>query len=163
MGCGRQGLRVSGNVLFPLVLLAICLGRSNAACAQVVPAADAGGLTVSAGGTASYYYVGYGERKLLGVTGFFDAETRRHMGIEGEARFLEFHQTANVHDETYLLGPRYSFHAAGRFYAYAKALVGFGKFNFSLQLRNRQLPGDRAGGRSRLSNQSSGAFAARRR
>jgi len=119
-----------GKSVFAAVLAAVCLGIAGTASAQVVPAADAGGMTISAGGTASYYYVGYGERKLLGATAFFDTETHRHIGVEGEARFLEFQQKANVHDETYLIGPRYSFHAMGKFYPYVKGLVGFGEFNF---------------------------------
>jgi hypothetical protein len=110
-------------------LLAVCLARSCPAHAQVVPAADRGGFTVSAGAMGSGFYVQYGERKMLGITGFVDADTRRGIGVEAEGRWLEFHQTANVHAETYSIGPRYHMNF-GRFQPYVKGLVGFGDFNF---------------------------------
>jgi hypothetical protein len=66
---------------------------------------------------------------MLGITGFADLDTRRRLGIEGEARWLVFHQTADVHATTYLIGPRYHVNM-GRFQPYAKALVGIGQFNF---------------------------------
>jgi hypothetical protein len=97
--------------------------------AQVAPAGDEGGVKLSAGATASGYYLQYGERKMLGVTGFVDADTRRRLGIEAETRWLEFHQTADVHVETYSIGPRYHMNF-GRFQPYAKGQIGFGKFNF---------------------------------
>jgi hypothetical protein len=66
---------------------------------------------------------------MLGIAGFADVDTRHNIGIEGEARWLEFHQIANVHTETYSIGPRYHMNV-GRFQPYAKALVGLGEFNF---------------------------------
>jgi hypothetical protein len=121
--------RPAGQALLPVIFLAIFLAPAHRASAQVVPSADAGGLTVSAGATGSGYYLQYGERKMLGVTGFVDLDTRRHLGIEGEARWLAFHQTADVHATTYAIGPRYHLNK-GRFQPYAKALVGIGQFNF---------------------------------
>jgi hypothetical protein len=114
---------------FATVLLAVCLGATGAAHGQVVPAADRGGLTLSAGGMASGYYVQYGKVKLLGAAAFVDADTRRHIGIEGEARWLDFHQTNDIHDSTYMAGPRYH-REVGRFQPYVKGLVGVGHFNF---------------------------------
>ena len=105
------------------------VGAAGASSAQVVPAGDAGGLVLTAGATASGYYVQYGERKLLGISAFIDADTKRRIGLEGEARWLEFHQIGNVHAETYAMGPRYHMNF-GRFQPYAKGLVGIGKFNF---------------------------------
>lgn len=77
----------------------------------------------------SGYSVQYGQRKIAGVTAFVDADTKRRFGIEAEGRWLEFHQTANVHVETYSIGARYHFDT-GRFAPYAKALIGSGDFNF---------------------------------
>jgi hypothetical protein len=111
------------------MLLAVFIVVAHRASAQVVPSADAGGLTLSAGTTGSGYTLQYGERKMLGITGFVDLDTRRHLGIEGEARWLVFHQTADVHATTYAIGPRYHMDK-GRFQPYAKALVGIGQFNF---------------------------------
>ncbi len=97
--------------------------------AQVEPAGDQGGLIVSAGAMGSGYYIQYGQRRMAGVTAFIDADTRRRFGIEAEGRWMEYFQTADVHDETYSIGGRYHFHV-GRFAPYAKGLVGLGEFNF---------------------------------
>jgi hypothetical protein len=135
MWSGKMGLRPGCKAIFPAVLLVVSLAMARPASAQVVPSADAGGFTLSAGGTASGYYLQYGEVKIFGATGFVDLETRRHLGIEGEARWLMFHLTNNIatndiHAATYAIGPRYSLHPIGRFRPYAKALVGIGQFNF---------------------------------
>ena len=114
-----------------VALLTACLGLPTQASAQVVESADAGGLRMSAGVTVSGYYVGYGERKLLGYTGFVDIGPRGFLGIEAEARQLVFNQLADVHVATYLAGPRYPFREVGRFQPYAKALIGVGEFNFT--------------------------------
>lgn len=129
MWSAKRGGRPAGQALLLVVLLAFFLALAHQATAQVVPAADAGGINLSAGVTGSGYYLQYGERKMLGVTGFVDLDTRRHLGIEGEARWLVFHQTADVHATTYAIGPRYRFNK-GRFQPYVKALVGIGQFNF---------------------------------
>jgi hypothetical protein len=125
----KMGLRSAVQAIFPVVLLAIFLALAHRSSAQVLPSAEAGGINLSAGVTGSGYYLQYGERKMLGVTGFADLDTRRRLGIEGEARWLLFHQTADVHAATYAIGPRYHVNM-GRFQPYAKALVGFGQFNF---------------------------------
>jgi hypothetical protein len=116
---------------FSLAVAAAALLFSGPASlrAQVVPAGDAGGLNLTAGGAISGFAVQYGDRKMLGVTAFVDADTRRRIGFEAEGRFLEFHQTANVHEETYSVGPRYHL-TFGRFQTYAKGLVGFGIFHY---------------------------------
>ena len=126
--CARIGLPF-GAFIVPAMLLAISLALGNSASAQVVPAGDAGGLNVFAGGTASGFLVQYGERKMLGVSAFVDVDTRRPIGLEGEARWLIFHQTAQVRTTTWLAGLRYH-RAMGKFQIYAKGLVGVGEFNF---------------------------------
>jgi hypothetical protein len=132
--CGmRLGLRLSGRVAFTVVLLAICLAEPRSAVGQVVPSADAGGSRLTVGATAIGYALQYGERKMLGVAAIADIDTKRRIGFEGEAQWLIFHQTANVHTETYLIGPRYQM-TFGRFQPYAKGLVGFGRFNYPYNL-----------------------------
>jgi hypothetical protein len=110
-----------------LVLLVFCGVRPGSA--QVVPSADAGGIKIWAGGLASAYDVAYGARKLGGITALVDVDTRRGIGIEGEARWLDFHQVDNLHVETYSIGVRYH-RNWGKFQPYAKGLIGFGDFNF---------------------------------
>jgi hypothetical protein len=110
-------------------IFTLCLAAPGVARAQVLPSATAGGFRLSAGGAASGSYLQYGERNLGGVTAFVDAETHRRLGIEGEGRWLEFHQNEQVHVETYSIGLRYHMNFT-RFQPYVKGLIGFGDFNF---------------------------------
>lgn len=126
------GLRQSARWgLGAAVLMAtVC---APAARAQVSPSGDAGGLTISAGALGSGYSLQYGNRKMFAVTTVVDADTRRRLGIEGEGRWIEFHQTANVHAQTYSGGIRYHFDVR-RFQPYVKGLIGLGDFNFPYNL-----------------------------
>jgi hypothetical protein len=129
--------RWGGSAALSLVLVAVavCLNLTCPAFGQVVPSADAGGLSVSAGATASGYYLQYGERQMLGVTGFVDVDTRRRMGFEGEAQFIQYHQTEGLHASLYTVGPRYHFNV-GRFQPYLKAMAGLGEFDFPFPFPN---------------------------
>ncbi len=113
--------------------LMFCLGAAGAASGQVVPAGDAGGLAISAGATGSGLYLQYGERKMAALTGFVDIDSRSPFGIEAEGRWAEWKKTADVHTETYSIGPRYH-RNIGNFQPYGKGLVGFGHFNFPYNL-----------------------------
>ena len=129
-----SGVRGAGaGVIRAGAILALAASLAGLARAQTVPAGDKGGLGIWAGASGTGYYVQYGERKMVGVTGFVDADTRRRLGIEAEGQWIEFRQSANVHIETYSIGPRYHFNL-GRFQPYAKGLVGFGDFNFPYNL-----------------------------
>lgn len=114
---------------YAILLPASFLALPRPAAAQANESANAGHAFLSVGGGGSGFYIQYGERKNLGLTAWVDADTIRHLGVEGEARWLEYHQTANVHVETYLIGGRYHFDV-GRMQPYVKALVGDGHFNF---------------------------------
>jgi hypothetical protein len=130
IGRAKLGSRAGGAVV-SAVLLAICLAAPAVASGQTQVSGWQGGFTLSVGGTASGYYLGYGQRKLLGPSAFFDADTRRHFGVEGEARWEKYFQTADVHDTTWLIGPRYSiFPVNKKFYPYVRTLIGVGQFNF---------------------------------
>jgi hypothetical protein len=126
---GGFRLRSWQKTVLAVAVLAGCFAMAQTARAQVVPSATSGDFKLSAGGTGSGYFLQYGERKMVGVSGFVDADLRRGIGIEGEGRWVEFNQTANVHVETYSIGLRYRMNF-GRFQPYAKGLVGFGDFNF---------------------------------
>lgn len=126
---GKRGLQVWGGAAFALLVCVLCVGPASKARAQVVFAGDQGGLRLSAGAMGSGSTLQYGQRKMLGITAFADMDTKRRIGIEAEGRWLEFHQTEDVHAETYSIGGRYHLDL-GRFQPYAKGLVGFGDFNF---------------------------------
>ena len=116
-----------------VAILALAAGLASLARGQAAPSGDEGGLGIFAGATGTGSYVQYGERKMLGVTGFVDADGRRRLGIEAEGQWVEFHQSSDVHIETYSIGARYHF-VKGRFQPYVKGLVGFGDFNFPYNL-----------------------------
>jgi len=137
-GAGAGAIRVSA-----ILALAFCL--AGMAQAQAVPAGDMGGLAIWAGASGSGYYVQYGERKMIGVTAFVDADTRRRLGIEAEGQWVEFRQSADVHIETYSIGARYHFNV-GRFQPYVKGLAGFGDFNFPYNLATGRFLVATAGG-----------------
>jgi Outer membrane protein beta-barrel domain len=116
-----------------VVILALAAGLASLAQAQAASSGDQGGVGIFAGATGTGSYVQYGERKMLGVTGFVDADGRRRLGLEAEGQWVEFHQSSDVHIETYSIGVRYHFGKA-RFQPYVKGLVGFGDFNFPYKL-----------------------------
>ncbi len=96
--------------------------------AQVV-AAGRGGAHVTAGGFVSYYSPDYGANHLLVVGALVDFNLHGHLGVEGEARFLRFNQTYDVHEDTYEIGPRFRWRYH-RFEPYGKFMIGNGQFNF---------------------------------
>jgi hypothetical protein len=122
---------IAGSALFSSGLLALCCGWAGTAHSQTVPAGWEDGFSLSAGGTASGFNLGYGDQKIAGPAVFVDADTRHRIGVEGEARWLVIPQTASVHNTTWLVGARYSlFNFHERWYPYAKGMVGFTQFNF---------------------------------
>lgn len=122
---------IAGSALFSSTLLIFCLAVAAAAHAQSMPSGWEDGFTLSAGGTASGYNLGYGDHKIAGPAVFVDADTRHRVGVEGEARWLVIPQTTSVHNTTWLVGARYSlFNFRERWYPYAKGMVGFTQFNF---------------------------------
>jgi opacity protein-like surface antigen len=126
---GKHNLGLSSPRLLVIVVSLLLAGASCSARAQVRESGTEDHPSLWAGGGASLYNVQYGEQKLVGITAFFDADSARRIGIEGEGRWLEFHESASVHAETYMIGPRYHFDI-GRFQPYVKGMVGFGEFNF---------------------------------
>jgi Outer membrane protein beta-barrel domain len=110
------------------------LAMAGAAHAQVTPTASAGsGFGLSVGATGTGEYLQYGERKMVGITAFADYDLAHHLGIEGEAHFVQYLQTANVYFSTYSGGVRYRYNF-GRLQPYAKGLFGEGYFNFPYNL-----------------------------
>lgn len=127
-GESRERLRAFG--ILGVVFALICLGGPRRAEAQAAESGDVGAARLAVGGGGSGFTLGYGNRKMLGVTAWVNGDTIRHFGGEGEVRWLDFRQTANVHAETYLGGVRYHLNY-GRIQPYVKALSGLGNFNFS--------------------------------
>jgi len=132
LDCSRNqtwGDKFWDNLGWVLLVLAGSLWCPAMARAQVAAPATEGGFRLSAGATGSYAYLQYGQRNLLGPAAFVDVDTVRKFGIEAEGHWLDFHQIADEHAETYSAGLRYHWDLA-RFEPYAKGLVGFANFNF---------------------------------
>ena len=123
-----RSILLRGMILLPALLLVLVAG--SPARAQVAQSAVGGNEVLSAGVLGSYFHNNYGDRKLLGVSAFVDADLNRHYGIEGEGSWLRWHQRDQVHIDTYLIGPRYQFNSFHRLSPYAKFLIGDGRFNF---------------------------------
>jgi hypothetical protein len=128
LGFCRSG-RHKSLVLLALTYCLMAIACERCALAQSVEPADAGRAMISIGAAASGFTLGYGDRKILGISAWVDTDTIRRLGFEGEMRRLEYQQTANVHAETYLTGARYHFNL-GRTQPYLKALGGIGHFTF---------------------------------
>jgi Outer membrane protein beta-barrel domain len=94
-----------------------------------VQAAGRGGSQLTAGGYFSFFSPDYGSNELLGLGIYSDFNVGSHLSAEAEARFLRFNQKLDVHEDNYLIGPRYRWHY-GRLQPYAKFMIGNGQFNF---------------------------------
>lgn len=126
----RSGKMYGQRRWLVLVLLLAAFGSARLARAQSDESANAGRAFVWAGGGVSGYNLQYGDHNNLGISGFVESDTIRRFGLEAEGRWLEYHQSANIHAETYLGGVRYHFNV-DRYQPYVKGLAGLGKFNFS--------------------------------
>lgn len=127
---GGARLLLSRKWLVYLLLAVLPLLGAGRALGQSRESATAGRTFLWVGGGASAYYLQYGAVKNYGVTAYVDGDSVRRFGFEAEGRWLDYHQTSNIHAETYLAGPRYHFNT-GRLQPYVKGLGGLGKFNFT--------------------------------
>ncbi len=109
-----------------LLILAGLIPRQSTG--QALPTATAPGAYIAIGGMYSAFKIPYGETVLGGAGIYADLHFRRQIGIEAEARWSSQGQVANVHQTTYLIGPRVQFRR-GDFAPYVKGLVGQGNFN----------------------------------
>jgi hypothetical protein len=135
----RTGIKLRARAFIALVaptlLLALAGASVGVAHAQTTPAGNRGVLQLSVGGTGSFDTIQYGSRKMFGAGAFVDAENTGHFGLEAEARWIEFpQQNDNVHAETYSIGGRYHWVLTNHWQPYAKALIGFGTFNYAYNL-----------------------------
>ncbi len=112
-------------LLLASLLLLPAIGK-----AQVVAAGVGGNQSLFVGGFGSYFAPDYGYYNLYGVGAFADYNLTPKLGAEAEVRFLRFHQLADIHEDTYLIGPKYNFYHHHKFVVYGKGLVGIGEFNF---------------------------------
>jgi hypothetical protein len=131
----RTGIEFRVRTFFLLLAAALLVAWAGVAHAQTTPEGNRGVLQLSAGGTGSFDSIQYGSRQMFGVGAFVDAETTGHFGLEAEGRWIEFpQQNDDVHAETYSIGGRYHWVLTNHWQPYAKALIGFGSFNYAYGL-----------------------------
>jgi hypothetical protein len=99
--------------------------------AQAVESATARQFTISAGGMASGFQPDEGPNDLFGLGTYVDVHFTHWFQVEGEGRWLRFHQYAGEHQDTYLIGPKIPIRQfGGRSQIYGKAMIGLGKMTF---------------------------------
>jgi opacity protein-like surface antigen len=111
-------------LLFAALLLLPTIGR-----AQVVAAGKGGNEQLLVGATFSDFDPDYGYQRLYGIGAYVDYNVTPRWGGEAEVRFHRFNQLADIHEDNYLIGPKYNWHHK-RFTVYGKGLLGLGYFNF---------------------------------
>jgi hypothetical protein len=110
-------------------LLAILLGVAQVSHAQAVPTATRAGGIAQIGAGWSFARPDYGPTKIQGASIYGTFDFTRHWGIEGDVHKVSMITSSDLGEDSYLLGPRYVFHH-NRVHPYAKALVGFGRFQY---------------------------------
>jgi hypothetical protein len=123
---------------FAFISIFAFLALAVSASAQVSESATARQFWINAGGMGSVFHPDAGAHPfyisgtnhLDGVGTYVDIHFTHWIQIEGEARWLRFHQYAGEHQDNYLIGPRVPIHQFGRANVYGKALVGIGKMTF---------------------------------
>jgi hypothetical protein len=115
-------------VLFVLVIGVAMLGATSLH-AQAVPSALRPG-SLEVGATFAYTSPDYAQNDLYGFGVLFDANYRKHWGVEAMFRDTPFHSPAGqgISEANFGIGPRY-FYIRGRYIAYAKVLGEINHFH----------------------------------
>lgn len=125
----KRRLRAVRHWLLSAILLSTPALLAVRAAAQAVPTATGPGGRLSLGVAASGFQADFGKRHIGGAAVYVDANLTMHLGIEAEARRLQYHEEAGIRQTTYLAGPRLTLRPHA-FSPYAKLLVGIGQFHF---------------------------------
>jgi hypothetical protein len=105
---------------------------------QAVYEAQRAPVTLTAGGSFSYFDADYAGNKATGIGAYADFSpiVFDHLGVEAEGRWLMFNASQSFREYNYLAGPRYRFSLAGYrgLHPYVKVLVGEGVIDFPYHL-----------------------------
>lgn len=90
--------------------------------------------TITVGGYFSYGQTDWGQNHNLGLGAYGDFNYRIWrdvgIGVEGEARFLNFKTREGLTEDNFLGGPRVTYMVGRRWLPYVKFLVGGSRMNF---------------------------------
>ena len=111
------------------VLLLALSARDSAA--QALATAGGPGSYLSVGGGVSAFQEDYGQQVIGGAAMWVDMNPTWRYGLEGEARWLNYHTNEQVTEANYLGGVRVMLWKPGsRIQPYGKFLAGVGHINF---------------------------------
>ena len=96
---------------------------------QAVPTASRGGVAQIGAGW-SIANGDYSPHKIQGLSIYGTYNFTRHWGIEGDIHRASSITPADIGEDSYLIGPRYSLRY-NRIQPYAKALFGLGRFKYN--------------------------------
>ncbi len=131
------------RLVFVLFCIVLAAGAISAR-AQVLPSAERRKLTITVGGEGSVFQPDFAgnwtplqdpiaessDYPLIGIGAYVDAKFTRWVQIEAEGRWLRFNQAYNIHQDTYLIGPRVPVYQFKNSTLYGKVLIGYGKMTF---------------------------------
>ncbi len=123
--------------VFSLLFL-LCFATAINARAQVAESATARQFSITTGGIASVFKPGGGSHPVWGtgtnyLSGpgtYADFHFTHWIQLEGEARWLRFHEFKGEHQDTYLIGPKVPVIHFDRAQVYGKAMIGLGRMTF---------------------------------
>jgi hypothetical protein len=126
---------------FSLIFL-LCFATSLDLRAQVAESATARQLTINTGAMASAFapnagshpFYGPGTNFLTGPGTFVDVHFTHWIQLEGEARWLRFHEFKGEHLDNYLIGPKVPVFQFSHAQVYGKGLIGLGRMVFPDQV-----------------------------
>ena len=113
--------------------LALLTPASSSLLAQAVPTAIQQASLV-AGIEGSNFTPDFAPNRMTGIGGYADIDWRKGLGVEAEARFLEWNSFYGETQRTYLIGPRAFLFPSSRWRPYGKLLVGGGKMTFPFSI-----------------------------
>jgi hypothetical protein len=86
-------------------------------------------LDLKIGGGFTTAYPDYGVHNFNGAMGYFTADFKAHLGVEGDFHFVKDSSGTEMYEKTYEAGVRY-FWNYPKFQPYFKGMYGRGVFNF---------------------------------
>jgi opacity protein-like surface antigen len=136
------------NLFFALLaagFLFLTLHPASAA-AQVVPSAFRNPFSLTVGATVSGFNPDYTNQKLGGVGAYADLNLFHGLGIEAEGRWQRFHELDGIHQDNYLIGPRFKVKHFWIATPYVKVLGGFSNMTFENDIATGRFTTVAAGG-----------------
>jgi opacity protein-like surface antigen len=133
----RTALSLRRHIFFVGLILIVVALLAAPATAQVNPSAFRNARSFWVGAeysnvNASFPY--QSNSRLSGVGVFADFNWNAHIGVEGDARFLNYGGFYGETESSYLAGPRYLFTPWHRVQPYVKTLIGDGKIHYPFEI-----------------------------